>query len=58
MALWRVTCPMEERYVIATTMTVAMALAESKWAPERAGKPEKYTLTRIDMVHPEDPWGK
>ncbi len=56
MCLWRVTCPQEERYVVAPSFSEAMAVADRRWARERETYPVKYALTRIDLVSTEDPW--
>lgn len=53
MALWRVTCPMEERYVVADTCDLAGAIASKSWSGKKV--PE-YSMTGIALVSPYNPW--
>jgi hypothetical protein len=58
MSLWRVTCRMEERYVVAASLDAAIATADKEWL--KAGKSKdvdpRWAVIRVDMVNPDDPW--
>ena len=60
MSLWRVTCPLEERYVIATDVKQAVNIATTNWAkvPDPTPAGTGHNVIRVDRVQADDPWTK
>jgi hypothetical protein len=60
MPLYRVTCPMEERYVVAKSIAEAMECASTHWksAKDPTPKGNGYAILRVDTVSESDPWTK
>lgn len=58
MPLWRVTCPLEERYVVAATLADAISASCKQWSEMKDPTLEGngYAPTRVEQLTPNDPW--
>lgn len=58
MPLFRVTCALDERYVIADDVKQAFNIATKNWAALKDTTPllTGHVIVRVDQVQDTDPW--